>query len=80
MNDTDSIVDPKKYTATKNKLIFNLFDNLEDPNFSYEGDLNFKPFYSNLRATIKEISILHLLNSNTLILQLFIIFCFDLSK
>ena len=59
-----------KYDINKNDLIFNLFDNLENFNFSYEGKINFNPFYSKLEGTIKEINILHLLNSNSLILQL----------
>ena len=59
------------YDLNKNDLIFNLFDSLENPKLSYEGEVNFKPFYLNLDGAIKEINILHLIKSNSLILQLF---------
>lgn len=58
------------YDINKNSLIFNLFDSLENSDFSYEGKVNFNPFYLNLEGTIKEINISHLLKSNSLILQL----------
>ena len=59
------------YDLNKNDLIFNLFDSLENPKLSYKGEVNFKPFYLNLDGAIKEIDILHLIKSNSLILQLF---------
>ena len=59
-----------KYEINKSDFYFNLFDNLENPNFSYKGEVNFNPFYSKLDGSIKEINILNLLNSNKLILQL----------
>ena len=69
------ILNKDKFRATydfnKNDLFFNFFDSLENPKLSYEGEVNFKPFYLNLEGTIKEINILHLINSNSLILQLF---------
>ncbi|MDC0078943.1 hypothetical protein OAJ46_02195, partial [Candidatus Pelagibacter sp.] len=58
------------YNIGKNNFIFNIFDNLENSNIFYKGNVNFSPFYSKLKGTIKEINILHLLNSNSLILQL----------
>ena len=58
------------YEINKNNLIFNLFDSLENSKLNYEGKVNFNPFYFNLEGIIKEINILHLLNSNSLILQL----------
>jgi len=58
------------YDINKNNFIFNLFDNLENPNFSYNGEVKFHPFYSKLEGTIKEINISYLLNSNKLVLQL----------
>ena len=57
------------YDINKNNLIFNLFDSLENSDLSYEGKVNFNPFYLNLEGVIKEINILHLLKSNSLILQ-----------
>ena len=59
------------YDINKNNLIFNLFDSLENSNLSYEGKVNFNPFYLNLEGAIKEINILYLLKSNSTILQLF---------
>ena len=58
------------YNIDENNFIFNLFDNLENPNFSYKGKINFSPFYSKLEGAVKEINILHLLNANMFILQL----------
>ena len=58
------------YDINENNFIFNLFDNLENSNFSYKGEVNLNPFYSKLEGAIKEINILYLLNSNSLILQL----------
>lgn len=58
------------YKIDKNDLILNLFDNLENSNFSYDSKINFNPFYLNLEGTTKEINILNLLKSNSLILQL----------
>ena len=63
-----------KFTSTydidKNDLIFNIFDNLENSNLSYEGTINFNPFYLNLNGKNKQINILNLLDTNSLILQL----------
>ncbi|MDC0352954.1 hypothetical protein OAM84_00875, partial [Candidatus Pelagibacter sp.] len=59
------------YDVNENNLIFNLFDVLENSDFSYEGKVNFNPFYLNLKGTVKKINILNLLKSNSLILQLF---------
>ena len=58
------------YNIDKKNLFFNLFDGLENSDLSYEGKVNFNPFYLNLEGTVKEINILHLLKSSSLILQL----------
>ena len=57
------------YSMDKNIFIFNLFDNLENSNFLYEGEINFNPFYSKLTATIKKINLFYLFDSNGLIHQ-----------
>jgi len=57
------------YDINKNNLTFNLFNSLENSDLSYKGKVNFNPFYLNLEGAIKEINILHLLKSNSLILQ-----------
>lgn len=58
------------YELKKDKFIFNIFDKLDDSNFSYKGEFNFNPFYSNFEGETKKIDLFHLLNSNGLILQL----------
>jgi hypothetical protein len=58
------------YDINENNFIFNLSKSLENSNFSYKGKVNFNPFYSKIDGVVKEINILHLINSNTLILQL----------
>ncbi len=57
------------YSIDKNNFIFDLFDNFENSEISYNGKINFNPFYSNLKGTLKEINILQFLNSNSIILQ-----------
>ena len=58
------------FLINNNSLILSFFDNLEFPEFLYKAQFNFNPFYLNLEGTIKEINILHLIKSNSLILQL----------
>jgi len=58
------------YDIYKNNFYFNLFDDLQNPNFTYKGEANFDPFYSKLEGSVKGINILYLINSNNLILQL----------
>jgi hypothetical protein len=58
------------YKINSNNFIFNLSDNLENSNSTYEGIVNFNPFYSKFEGVIKKINVLYLLESNSLILQL----------
>ena len=71
---TNFTLDKNKFSATydiyKNNFYFNLFDDLQNPNFTYKGEANFNPFYSKLEGSVKEINILYFINSNNLILQL----------
>ena len=59
-----------KYKIKKNKLNFQVFDNLKDTSFSYTGEVNFIPFFSNLIGNIKKFDSLLFLQGNSLILQL----------
>jgi disulfide oxidoreductase YuzD len=58
------------YELDKKSLNFNLFDKLENSNFSYNGKVNFNPFYSKLEGTTNKIDLFHLFSSNGSILQL----------
>jgi hypothetical protein len=57
------------YSVSKNDLTFNLSDDVENSKISYEGKIDFKPFYLNLESDLKKINILYLINSNNLIPQ-----------
>ena len=59
-----------KYKINKEGLIFNLFDDFENSDLSYDGELDFNPFYLNVEGTLKKINPLHLINSNAIFLQL----------
>ena len=58
------------YSINKNNLFFNLVDSLENSNFSYNGEINFSPFYSKLEGSSSEFNILNLLDSNSIVLQM----------
>ena len=44
------------YKKDKNFFEFYYLDKLENPNFIYEGKLNFKPFFSSLRGNTNKIN------------------------
>ena len=67
LNNFKSILNYKK---NKNLFTFNYFDKKDDYRFLYDGQLFFKPFYSNLRGNTDELNIFYILNSNTIIPQL----------
>lgn len=55
----------------KNDLFeFKFFDNLQNPEFSYEGKFNFKPFYSNIKGNTKKLDLSPLFSSNAIIKEL----------
>ena len=58
------------YKKNKNLFKFDYFDKKEDQKFLYNGELFFKPFYSNLKGNTDELNIFYLLNSNSIIPQL----------
>jgi hypothetical protein len=57
------------YQFSKSFFKFNFFDKINDKNFSYEGNINFDPFYSNLKGSTKNIDLSAFINSNALIAQ-----------
>ena len=58
------------YKKNKNLFEFDYFDKKEDQKFLYNGELFFKPFYSNLKGNTDELNIFYLLNSKSIIPQL----------
>lgn len=65
------ILDKKKsytsYELKNNSFELNFFDKLVDPEFLYIAEVNFKPFYSNLRGKSQKIDLSSLFDSNSLI-------------
>ena len=58
------------YELDGSLFIFKFFDKLINPNFIYEGKINFNPFYSNFYGKTDRISVSHLFNSNALLIEL----------
>ena len=58
------------YKSNSKFVDFTFFDKLENPNFLYNGNLNFRPFYSTITGTAQKLNTSYFLNSNNLILQL----------
>ena len=58
------------YELNKNFFIFSFFDKLTKPNFTYEGKINFQPFYSNFEGSSDKINLSSFFDSNSLSTQL----------
>ena len=58
------------YEIEKNYFKFHIFDKIEEPNVTFKGEFNFKPFYANLEAVLDEINLNYLFGSNAIIAQL----------
>ena len=58
------------YQIKKKSLTFNLSSKPGTQDFSYEGEINFNPFYANLEGKTKKIDLSSLFNSNALFIQL----------
>ena len=55
----------------KNDLFeFKFFDKLQNPEFSYLGKFNFKPFYSNIKGNTNKLNLSPLFSSNAIIKEL----------
>jgi hypothetical protein len=59
-----------EYKANKNNFEFKLFDKAQKSKFSYNGKLNFRPFYSYLEGSASTIDFSHLFSANAIIKQL----------
>ena len=59
-----------EYKIEKNSFDFHIFDKIDQPNTSYKGNFNFKPFYANLKGKSAEINLNYLFGSNAIIAQL----------
>ncbi len=58
------------YKTNKNFFEFNFYDETDKQIYSYNGKLNFKPFYSILEGDAEEIDIFYLFGTNAIIAQL----------
>ncbi len=59
-----------EYQLKNDLFVFNFFDNLQNPEFSYVGKFNFKPFYSNITGNTKKLDLSTLFSSNSIIKEL----------
>ena len=59
-----------EYQLKNNLFEFKFFDKLQNPEFSYVGKFNFKPFYSNIKGSTNELNLLPLFSSSSIIKEL----------
>ena len=59
-----------EYEVNDNFFKFKFIDKLQNPEFSYEGKFNLKPFYSNIRGKTNEIDFSPLFSSNGIIKEI----------
>jgi len=67
LNKIKKLVD---YKIEKNSFDFHIFDKIDQPNVTYKGKFNFKPFYANLDGSSDEINLNYLFSSNAIVAQL----------
>ena len=58
------------YKIEKNSFDFHIFDKIDQPDVTYKGKFNFKPFYANLEGNSDEINLNYLFGSNAILAQL----------
>ena len=58
-----------KYSLNKNFFKFTYSEELLEPNFIYNGNINFKPFFSEFSGNLKEINSNQLFNPNSILVQ-----------
>ena len=58
------------YDFYKDYFEFKLLEELDDPQFSYEGKININPFYSVIEGKSDKLNLYNLINSNSIIIQL----------
>ena len=59
-----------EYQLKDNLFEFKFFDKLQNPEFSYIGKFNFKPFYSNITGNTNKLNFSPLFSSNAIIKEL----------
>ena len=59
-----------EYIIEKNFFTFHIFDKKDQPNVTYKGKFNLKPFYANIDGNLDEINLNNLFGSNAVIAQL----------
>ncbi len=59
-----------EYKIEENLFNFHIFDKIDQPNITYKGNFNLKPFYANLNGYSDEINLNYLFGSNAVIAQL----------
>ncbi|WP_440647800.1 hypothetical protein, partial [Candidatus Pelagibacter sp. HIMB1521] len=59
-----------EYQLKDNLFEFKFFDKLQNPEFSYIGKFNFKPFYSNITGNTNKLNFSPLFSSNAMIKEL----------
>lgn len=58
------------YKIEKNSFDFHIFDKTDQPNVTYKGKFNFKPFFANLEGRLDEINLNYLFGNNAILAQL----------
>mgnify|MGYP001176345340 CR=1 FL=1 len=58
------------YKLDKKYFDFNFYDKLENSNFSYNGKVNFNPFYAFINGKTQELNLNYLFNKTSFIIQL----------
>ena len=59
-----------EYQIDKNFFVFHLFDKKDQPNVTYRGKFNLKPFYASLEGDLNEINLNYVFGPNAIILEL----------
>ena len=58
------------YELNKNIFVFNYYDKLSDPNFFYEGKINFNPFFSIFKGKTDKLDLSNLFDPDLIFVQL----------
>ena len=58
------------YKIEKNSFDFHIFDKIDQPDVTYKGKFNFKPFFANLEGRLDEINLKYLFSNNAIVAQL----------
>ena len=59
-----------EYRIERNFFSFEIYDKIDQPNVTYRGKFNFKPFFASIEGNLDEINFNHLFGSNAVIVQL----------